>query len=276
MAIKTIVAFLEPSRAGFDRANYAVELAYKFGAHLIGAYVAPSGWGVDPAEAYVRGRLAIRRIIERHKAREDDLSSAARRMFASLVERKWIGFEFRIVREADAGDLPLHLKYSDLVIASEHELPGFWTPEAMLRKTGIPVLILPDRWNATGRMDRIVMAWNASQEARRAISDALPLLSLARIVHIVVVDARSGDPHGEEPGADAATFLARHGVDAVVERLESGSSSVAETLRRFAEQAKADLMVIGAYSHSRTREMIFGGVTRSMLKSVRTPLLIAR
>src|SRR5258705_12770659 len=126
MAIKTIVAFLEPSRAGFDRANYAVELAYKFGAHLVGAYVAPSGWGVDPAEDYVRGSLAIRRIIERHKAREDDLPNAARRMFALLVERKWIGSEFRIVREADAGDLPLHLKYTDLVIASEHELPGFF------------------------------------------------------------------------------------------------------------------------------------------------------
>src|SRR5258708_40171881 len=107
------------------------------------------------------------------------------------------------------------------------------------------------------------MAWKESQKAGRAISDALPLLSLARIVHIVVVDARSGDPHGEKPGADAATFLARHGVDAVVERLESGSSSVAETLRRFAEQAKADLIVICASSPSRTGEMNFGGVTRS-------------
>lgn len=276
MAIKTIVAFLEPSRAGFDRANYAVELAYKFGAHLVGAYVAPSGWGVDPAEAYVRGKLAIRRLIERHKAREEELSGAARRMFASLVDRKWDGFEFRIIREADVGDLPLHLKYSDLVITSEHELPGLWTPEAMLRKAGIPVLVLPDRWSTTGRMDRIIIAWNASQEARLAISDALPLLAVARTVHVVIVDSSSGDLHGEEPGADAATFLARHGVNAVVERLESGSSSIAETLCRFAAQVEADLIVIGAYSHSKTREMIFGGVTRSMLKSIRIPLLIAR
>jgi len=81
-----------------------------------------------------------------------------------------------------------------------------------------------------------------------------PLLSLARIVHIAVVDARSGDPHGEEPGADVATFLARTEWIAIVERLESGSSSVAETLCRFAGQAKADLMVFGAYSHVERRD----------------------
>jgi len=276
MAIKTIFAFLDPSRAGLDRAAYAVELAYRFDAHLVGAYVAPSGWGADPAEAYVRGRLAIRRIIERHKAREDELSGAARRMFASLVKRRWIGFEFRIIREVDVGDLPLHLKYTDLVIVSPEELPGLWTAEAMLRTTGVPVLILPERWSAARPVDRIVVAWNASLEARRAISDALPLLALARTVHIVVVDPQNGDLHGEEPGADAATFLARHGVTAVVERLESEGLSVAETLSRFAERTKSDLIVIGAYSHSRTRQIIFGGVTRSMLKTVSTPLLIAK
>jgi nucleotide-binding universal stress UspA family protein len=121
----------------------------------------------------------------------------------------------------------------------------------------------------------VLLAWNASREARRAISDALPILIAAQSVAVVVVDLAEIVSHGEEPGADIAHFLSRHGVIAYVEQLSSSEASVAETIFNFATRDKVDLSVLGAYSHSQTREMLFGGVTRSLLNSVTISTLIA-
>jgi nucleotide-binding universal stress UspA family protein len=103
------------------------------------------------------------------------------------------------------------------------------------------------------------------------------MLKGANEVHLVLVDPVKGEEyHGEEPGADAAAYLARHGVRVTIDRLPRMNRSVAEVLRQHALDTSADLMVMGAYGHSRLRERLFGGVTKSMLDESSVPILMAR
>jgi nucleotide-binding universal stress UspA family protein len=145
----------------------------------------------------------------------------------------------------------------------------------MLLATGVPFLIVPESWISDGVANRIVFAWNASREARRAISDALPLMKAAQSVTILVIDPKKNASYGEQPGADVAHYLCRHGVIATVEQRLSNGEAIADVIREFAIQDGSDLIVLGAYSHARTREFVFGGVSRSMLRNITVPTLIA-
>lgn len=119
----------------------------------------------------------------------------------------------------------------------------------------------------------VLIAWDSQMEAARAVQQALPMLQTAREVHVTLIDpvaTESGS--GEEPGADIAAYLARHGVPVAVDVLSGGGRTVDETLKQHAVDVAADLVVMGAYSHSRLREIIFGGVTQAMLETAKLPI----
>lgn len=123
----------------------------------------------------------------------------------------------------------------------------------------------------------MLLAWNSRAEAAQAAREALEMMTWAEEVHVVLVDPDSSYwVSGGEPGADVAAYLARHGVKVVVEQLASGGRPVEDVLERHALEIDADLIVMGAYGHSRLRERIFGGVTASMVRESRFPVLIAR
>lgn len=279
MPLKNIVVFVDPSRAGAARARYAVKLAHRHGAHLIGIFIAPTGWHIDPAESYVRGHDAIRRLIERHREEEVAASETAGQTFRLATEREGISFEFRIIRESDAAEhTQLHSLHADLVIVGHPwpgGLPSDWSAETLLLETGVPALVLPDNWKSETVAEHVLLAWNASREARRAITDSLPLLIAARSVSVIVVDPEKNSRHGEEPGADVGLYLSRHGVTVTVEQIRSNGSRVASVILNHAKQNDFDLIVLGAYSHSRSREVIFGGVTQSLLNRGHIPILFA-
>lgn len=277
MALRTILVFVDFSPAGEARTRYAANLSLRHGAHMVGVYVVPSGWRGDHASCYARGQDAIRQVIERHKTEEATASAAALHSFKALTEREEINFDFRVIREGDANeDAKLHSLHADLIIAGfpgPGGLPDNWSPEDMLLATGVPLLIVPETWDSSSIGQRVVLGWNASREARRAIADSLPLLIAAQSVSVVVVDF--DDSHGETPGADVALYLSRHGAKVEVEHTQSAGHSVAEVLQMAAKRHNSDLLVVGAYSHSRPRQTLFGGVTRSLLSNVTVPLLIA-
>ncbi|WP_024921746.1 MULTISPECIES: universal stress protein [unclassified Afipia] len=279
MALKNIAVFLDLTPAGRARAQYAVRLAFRHGAHLIGIFVPPSGWHVEPAESFVRGHKAIQALIDRHWTKEIAAIATADRRFEAASSREDITFEFRVVRERDADEqAKLHALHADLVIVGHPGsggLPRYWSAETMLLTTGVPFLVLPDEWKGEVVPERILLGWNASREARRAITDSLPILKVAQSVALIVVDAADNPRHGEEPGADVALYLARHGVNVTVEQMHSNGLPVADVILNFARDNKINFIVIGAYSHSRSREIIFGGVTRSLLNKAEMPLLIA-
>lgn len=278
MLLKTIAVFVDPSAVGEARAAYAVKLAFRHRAHLIGIFAAPLTWGGSSSESFVRGQAAIRRLIEEHAASESAAVDVANRSFSTVSTRENISFEFRFLHQDDPNkSAALNALHSDLVIVGGPGLSGLpreWSAEGLLLATGVPFLLLPEHWTGPAA-EHVIVAWNASREARRAIADALPLLVSALSVTILVVDPQKNARHGEEPGADVALYLSRHGVNVVVEQVPSNGEPVADVILGFAKRHNNDLIVIGAYSHARTTEMIFGGVTRRLLRDTAVPLLIA-
>src|SRR5690606_14001873 len=124
--------------------------------------------------------------------------------------------------------------------------------------------------------ERPLIGWNASREAARAVRDALPLLVKAGTATVLVVNPEDAPgAHGEEPGADIARHLARHGVTVRVERSSGAEISVADILLNRAAEMQADMLVIGGYGHSRLREWALGGVTRRLLKEMTLPVLMS-
>lgn len=149
--------------------------------------------------------------------------------------------------------------------------------EGALFHSGKPLLLLPKGHAATLRPRRVMIAWDSSIESSQAVAQSMPLLVGADQVRLVLVDPVEGDlDQGAEPGADAATYLARHGVKVTVDRLPSQGRTVASVLGQHATDTAADLLVMGAYGHSRLRQRIFGGVTSAMVEEPPLPVLMAR
>ncbi|NEW87543.1 universal stress protein [Rhodopseudomonas sp. WA056] len=278
MAFKTIVVFVDQTPASDARVRYAAGLAMRHQAHLIGLFIVPNAWQHDSADSNIQGGAAIRDMLERHNLIESNALQAAGRSFEAMAARDDASFEYRAIRGSDVGELVrLHCLHADLVVVGHPSagLPAGWSPEQMLLSTGVPVLIIPAGWPEGTTARNVLFAWNASREARRAITDSLPMLCAAEKVSVVVVDPTNNPLHGQEPGADVAHYLSRHGVAARVERLRSNGESVAEVIRRYAADDQSDLIVLGAYSHSPKRELLFGGVTRTLLSKVSIPTLIS-
>lgn len=143
----------------------------------------------------------------------------------------------------------------------------------LLIESGRPVLVVPPRCKVPMPAKRIVAAWRPTRECARAFHDALPLLAAAESVDILVVDPVGGElGHGEQPGADIAAHLARHGVKVDVQVRQSHDNRIASVLLDHVKDARANLLVVGGYGHSRFREWALGGVTRELLFEATVPV----
>lgn len=139
------------------------------------------------------------------------------------------------------------------------------------------MVLVPGKSLPSTPVRKILFAWNSRPESAHAAREALDLMRHAQEVHLTMVDPdASYFANGGEPGADMATFLTRHGVNVVVDQMPSGGRPVEDILRNHAIEIGADLIVMGAYGHSRLRERVFGGVTQALLEETPVPLLIAR
>ena len=147
--------------------------------------------------------------------------------------------------------------------------------EAALFEGQVPVLIVPDGYTTPTVASRIVVAWNQSAEAMNAIRKALPQLKAAETVDITIIDPPAHGPERSDPGGALSQMLARHGVHAEVSVLAKTLPRVSDVLNRHVRDSKADMVVMGAYGHSRFREAILGGATRSMLEKAEVPVLMA-
>ena len=263
MPFKSIAVFVDPTPASEARTAYAAAMAARHDAHLIGVFAVPSSCAGSTAESFVQGRQAVRQVIASHRSKEAAAIDAAKQSFSAICAREDIRSEFRFLHEDDFNDgAALNSLHVDLVIVGGLRpggLPRDWSAEALLLATGVPFLLLPEPWTA-GAAEHVMVAWNASREARRAITDALPFLVGARSVTILVVDPQKNP---------------RHGARVVVEQVQSHGEPIAKIILAHAQHHHSDLIVVGAYSHARTTEMIFGGVTRSLLRDATVPLLIA-
>lgn len=280
---KTITVFLDASSSGKKRAAHATAFAQRWGAHLVGVHVVFAGVTLPPSMSYARGHKAAEQVI----AYERQLDAAAEATtalvgehFQSRCARLNVPGEFRAIgRGHTAEEAILNSLHSDLVIVGHpepHGLPDHLSPERILLASGVPLLVAPNAWEGETIGSKILIGWNATRQARRAVSDAMTFLVAAKSVTVLIVNPISQHRHGEEPGADIAQYLARHGVHVDVAQVTSHGSPVAEVILDYAVQNASDLLVIGAYSHARLRELVFGGVTRTLLTQMPVPVLVSR
>jgi nucleotide-binding universal stress UspA family protein len=170
-------------------------------------------------------------------------------------------------------------RYADLLVVGQSS-PDAATPanlpESVALATGRPILVMPHIGVGKPPGKKVVLCWNASRESARAASDALPFLTAAEEVIVLVVDPerKKGD-HGAEPGADVAVWLARHSVKVTVQREFATDSDTGNVIVSRAADLGIDLIVMGIYGHSRARELVMGGVSRTLLASMTVPVLMS-
>jgi nucleotide-binding universal stress UspA family protein len=280
MSYKDLLVVLDSEPTTNERLDLAAALAERFSAHLVALYPLPTPQ-VPRHLGYYDPALLDPFFAElREKARE--AATHVREVFDRRTGLRRISAEWREIPEGPDADPALHARYADLAILGQLDPDRVETellrprPEQVALASGRPVLVVPYAGHFAEIGRRIVVAWNATREAARAVGDAMPLLVSAELVTVLTIDAREGTGgHGELPGADIALHLARHGVKAQIERTVSAGLPVGEVLLSRLADLGADLLVMGAYGHSRMREVLLGGVTRSLLRSMTVPVLMS-
>jgi len=276
MSYKTILVHLDSGKRVAERVAIAKQLADTFDAHLTGLFALSTPR--IPSYALAEAGPVVVEAETRYRA---EATRAAETAFTAATAHQSRSVEFRASRRDALAAVLLSARYADLVVAGQLEPEGRSGvddsfAEELVLGAGRPVLFVPyaGRFKEVGR--RVLVAWNAGREAARAVSDALPLLGRAGMVQIVAFDPLKGDAdHGDLPGADIALVLARHGVKVSVAQQHSDEVDVGNQILSRAADMQADLIVMGAYGHSRLRELVLGGVTRTLLDTMTVPVLMS-
>ncbi|WP_233853683.1 universal stress protein [Paraburkholderia sp. HD33-4] len=274
MSYKTVLVHLDDSCRCDTRVNLALALAQRWEAHLIGLYTVCqdltrplSEWNEE-----LMARLAAQAAERRQTAQDRFLATAERAGWAA---------EWRAPEGQPVDVTTLHARHADLLVLGQ---PDPHDPQTYVDRqfvgevvlgAGRPALVIPHAGAVPTLGENVLIAWDGSREATRAIADALPLLKRARFVAIDVV--KHADDYANVPSAiDVAAWLDSHGVRASFTTApRHGIVSTGATLLNRAADLHVDLLVMGAYGHSRARERVWGGVTRTMLESMTVPVLIA-
>ncbi|MDR3422023.1 MAG: universal stress protein [Xanthobacteraceae bacterium] len=256
--------------------DYAVSAAAAFDAHLAGIaflydpIVPVSGAGYIPAD-----------VIEGQERANEAATKAAIERFAATAKRAGVTAEPLTLSASFAGvgdQFGRIARRFDLSIVGQAE-PGTSAveeiiAESALFESGRPVIVVPYIQKAPLKLDRVMLCWDGSRAATRAISDAMPLLERAGRVEVVIVANERGK-QDEIEGADMGAHLARHGLNVEVKRTVLGDIDVADVILSHAADAGSDFIVMGGYGHSRLREFVLGGVTRSIFRSMTVPVLMS-
>ena len=278
MSYKTILVHVDQSPHAPARCRIAAQIALAENAHLVG--VAMTGIS---RFLYQGGAIDLNRTIIAQQI--DVLNAQAQQalaQFESIVQNLGVpSIEKRLVHDQAEDGLALHARYADLVIVSQSD-PDFPVssviadlPEYVVLNCARPVLIVPHAGQFAHPGKQPLIAWDGSLEATRAITNALPLLRRADKVTLALINPASQvEAHGDQPGADMALYLARHGIDVEVSvhqtRVDAGNA-----LLSLAADLQSDLLVMGGYGHTRFRELIVGGVTKTVLETMTLPVLMS-
>ena len=256
--------------------DYAVSVAEAFGAHVLG--VAVSYEPVIPGT--LMGGIPPE-IIESQRAESDKKARAAIARFEQAAKRTGVSAESRIISASIAGaadQIGRIGRRFDLVVVGQPErqksLPDDVIDEGILFEAGRPVIFVPFIHKGGMKLDRIMVCWDGSRAATRAIADAMPFLEKAKQVEVVIISDKPSKKD-EIPGADLGQHLARHGLKIEVKRITSPDIDVSSTILSYAADSSADMIVMGGYGHSRLREFVLGGATRGLLEAMTVPVLMS-
>ncbi len=237
----------------------------------------PNEWVPMSGDVYMRLReqilLSVQPLAERMRQRFAQQNSG----------NLGVQTEVRVVETVLMAPSPMatmHGHYADLII-----VPSAVGADAgvaheyfvnLLIGSGRPILVVPPTFAGKTVANRAVIAWQPSRETTRAVHDALPLLKASKSVDILIIEPEVGEfAHGDQPGADIAAHLAKHGLKVQVYTRARMGHTVAESILHHAKEVGADLLVAGGYGHSRFREFLLGGVTRELLRNTHLPILFS-
>ncbi len=277
MTYKTILVHLNDKRRAEALLEPAIRLAIQHNAHLIGlhAYASmPASPVAIPYAAKVLGGVAA------GERRESEEIAAT---FARMTANQPFVAEWRVLKvpHVDLAAVVLdHGRAADLIVAGQTDpdwdlSPLMDFPERLALESGRPVLVVPyvGRYPDVGR--NVVIAWKASRESARAVFDALPILTRAETVQILEIKDRRDDGTSLAPDTSIAAALGRHGIKPTVRTSMAADISVGDEILSRIADAGADLLVMGAYGHSRMRELVFGGATRHIARHMTAPTLLS-
>ena len=285
MMLKDILVHLDEGPRSATRLKVAVDLARRHGAHLTGIFVIdiPGSDLFYGAGMPYAGGGGMNDMVASLRAEASARSEAAEQTFRDALRLQGLQGEWRAVEGDTVAVLALHARYADLtVVGQPNDEDSFKGPSAdavlvnVMMSSGRPVLAVPYAGAFERVGERVLVAWNASRESTRAVNDALPLLAGATMVTVLAVNPKHGIAgHGDVPAADIVLHLARHGVKAEAAHTIAKDISEGDALLSYAADLGVDLIVCGGYGHSRAREMVFGGVTRTLLQEMTVPMLLS-
>lgn len=279
LGYKTIAVVVTDAAANAVALAAAATIAWREGAHLdvycVGAYqLNVDGWSMGGTAIMLENPTA-----QATESASDLMEWARKALPADLTQ---VNLQTSIVSfEGMDAILAQQIRYADLIVVTQPYGKGrspllVTVAETALFGTDAPVLVVPDSSTDLGQPFRhALVAWNGGAESLSAIRKALPLLQAAERVDIIMVDPPSHSAERADPGGSICRMLSRHGVTAEVSILAKSLPRVSDVISRHAREHGADVIVMGAYGHSRFRESIFGGATREMLEHSALPVLMA-
>jgi nucleotide-binding universal stress UspA family protein len=278
MSYKSIAVHLDTSENAHPRLELALDLAKRFDAHITGVF---SVFTPDPRSFYVMAGTVS--YYPEHEKLRHERRAALERLFRAETTRAQVAADWITTDDYANYAVPRLARCADLIVAGQDnpDDPEAYIsdhfPEALVMSAGRPVLMVPYAGSFPSAGARIIVAWDGSREATRAVHDALPLMRRAKLTTIVTVNGAKGEPPGSRtPGADIAAVIARHDARVVVKELVlSDADLIGEALLSHAADEGGDLLVMGAYGHARWQELVMGGATRSILKSMTLPVLMS-
>lgn len=277
MRFKTIIAILQNEQDAERVLDCAIPLASRFESHLIGIHAEALPVPYTSATGFPDTEF-LQVSADMNRERADKLEA----VFVQRIEDSGLSFEWRSL-ESFSGDSALtgisSVRAADLIIAAQRETGGDPSADVdtLVYDAGRPVLVVPSAGPLVTTFKRVLLAWNGSKEAARAAFDALPFIIEAEKTDILVIDPPDSlDERPEAAGAEIASALSRHGATVSVSVQKSGGTSVDDMIQNRITETGADLLVLGAYSHSWLRQLLFGGVTRTVLRSAQVAAFLSR
>jgi nucleotide-binding universal stress UspA family protein len=276
MSYKTILVHLNDTRRAEALLEPAIQLATRYNSHLLGLHV----YATMPAPPVPMGYASsvLGSIVAQERKQGEEIAATFSRMTANgAFVPEW---HLLKVPHVDLAPVVMgHGRAADLIIAGQTDpdwdlSPLLDFPERLALESGRPVLVIPyaGRYPRIGR--NVVIAWKAGRESARAVFDALPLLQGAENVHILEIKGR-GDESSMSPDTSIAASLARHGIKPTIRTSVAPDTSVGDEILSRTSDLDADLLVMGAYGHSRMRELVFGGATRHITRHMTVPTLFS-
>ncbi|MGB1009580.1 MAG: universal stress protein [Thiolinea sp.] len=276
MAIKDLYVHIDNDKVCGKRLTAAVDLATRMDAHLTGVYVRRA----FPFPAYSTVPMSAD-VMETYDNLLDEKESKARNTFSQYTGAQNARVSWRALSGSVTGVLADEARYSDLLILGQpdpddSESLNQGLADQVVFTAGRPCLLIPYTGNATGFGQSPLIAWDGSRESARAIHDAMPLLNMAGKATLLIVQPEKADTDfADLPGALISEHLARHDIAVEVEVLRGGVQGTGDAILSYVDAYGYDLVVMGAYGHSRWREIVLGGVTRRVMANMKVPVFMS-